>query len=168
MKLIRRMLLCMLLAAAACLCVGCSVYREPVALLPGIEFGMNPAEVKAVLGEPDEAEQYTGMNDVTYTWLTYEGCMVEGHPVWLRLKFMPFWRGLVLEQYTVTFPEEAQLTELDAVLMMQLTGDRGFTRRDDTDSVSYACSHGPVGTYYSLSVWDGNLRLLGECSEYYR
>ena len=48
------MLLCMLLTLAACLCVGCSVYREPVALLPGIEFGMNPAEVRAVLGECTE------------------------------------------------------------------------------------------------------------------
>ena len=168
MKLIRRMLLCMLLAAAACACVGCSVYREPVALLPGIEFGMNPAEVQAVLGEPDEVEQYTGMNDVTYTGLTYEGCMVEGHPVRLWLKFIPFRRGLVLEQYTVTFPEEAQLTELDAALTMLLTGDRGFTRKADTDRVSYECSHGPVGTYYSLSVWEGDLRLLGECTEYYR
>ena len=168
MKLIRRVLLCMLLAAVTCICVGCSVYREPVALLPGIEFGMNPAEVKAALGEPDEVEQHTGMNDVTYTWLTYEGCMVEGHPAQLELKFMLFRRGLVLEQYTVTFPEEAQLTELDAALTVLLTGDRGFIRRERTDSISYECSHGPVGTSYLLSVWEGNLRLSGECDEYYR
>ena len=168
MKLIRHMLLCMLLTMVACTCVGCSVYRESVALLPGIEFGMNPAEVQAVLGEPDEVEQFTGVNDVTYTGLTYEGCMVEGHPVRLWLKFIPFRRGLVLEQYTVTFLEEAQLTELDAALTAQLTGDRGFTRRDHTDSVSYDCNCGPVGTDYLLSVWEGNLRLLGECNEYYR
>ena len=67
MKLIRRMLLCMLLAAVAYACVGCSVYREPVALLYGIEYGMTPAEVEAVLGEPNEVAQVTGMNDVTYT-----------------------------------------------------------------------------------------------------
>ena len=168
MKLIRCMFLCVLLLAVACVSTGCSVYREPVALLTGIEFGMNPAEAQAVLGEPDEVEQFTGMNDVTYTGLTYEGCMVEGHPVRLWLKFIPFRRGLVLEQYTVTFPEEAQLTELDAALTAQLTGDRGFTRKADTDRVSYECSHGPVGTNYSLSVWEDNLRLLGECTEYDR
>lgn len=171
MKLIRRVLLCMLLAAAVCLCMGCSVYREPVALLPGIEFGMNPAEVKAALGEPDEAEQHTGMNDVTYTWLTYEDYMVEGHPAQLELKFMPFRRGLVLEQYMITFAGEdraALLTELDAALKVQMTCDMGFIRRERTDSISYECSHGPAGTSYLLSVWEGNLRLSGECDEYYR
>lgn len=171
MKLIRRMLLCMLLAMVACVCVGCSVYREPVALLPGIEFGMNPSEAQAVLGEPDGAEKFTGMNDVTYTWLTWENRTVAGHPATIRLKFAPFRRGMIMLQYIVTFAGEdkpALMTELDAALTAQLTGDRGFTRRDYTDSVSYDCNRGPVGTDYLLSVWEGSVRLLGQCNEYDR
>ena len=72
MKLIRRMLLCVLLATVACVCVGCSVYREPVALLLGIEFGMSPGEATAVLGEPSEEKTITGMNGVTYKTFYYE------------------------------------------------------------------------------------------------
>ena len=171
MKLIRRMLLCTLLTMVVCACVGCSVYRESVALLPGIEFGMNPSEAQAVLGEPDGAEQYTGMNDVTYTWLTWENRTVEGHSAIIQLKFAPFRRGMIMLQYIVTFAGEdrtALMTELDAALTAQLTGDRGFTLRDHTDSVSYDCNRGPVGTDYLLSVWEGSVRLLGECNEYDR
>lgn len=171
MKMFRRALLYAFLLVVACVAAGCSVYREPAALLPGIGFGMSPAEVQTMLGEPDEVEEFTAVNDVTYTWLTYGECMVEGHPARLRLKFLPFRRGLVLEQYTVTFPGEdraALMTEIDAALAAQLTDDMGFTRRERPDNMSYECSHGPVGTYYQLSVWEGNVCLLGECTEYNR
>lgn len=166
----RRMLLCALVLAVACVVTGCSFYREPAALLPELEFGMSPEEAQAVLGEPTEVEKITGMNDVTYTWMGWENQNVAGHPATIRLKFGPFRREMILAQYIVTFSGEdrALLAELDSALAAQLTGDRGFIRRESTDSVSFDHNRGPVGTYYLLSVWDGNARLLGECDEYDR
>ena len=168
MKLIRRMLLCMLLAMVFCACVGCGVYREPVALLYGIEYGMNPAEVQAVLGEPDEVEQFTGMNDVTYTWLTYEIVGVQGHPASLQLKFAPLRRGMVLTEYIMIFPGDEKVTiftDLDAALTAQLTG---FERRERPDCVDYDMNRGPVGTYYLLKIREADVWLHGECNEYDR
>ncbi|MBQ2954074.1 MAG: hypothetical protein IJE07_11100 [Clostridia bacterium] len=168
MKWIRRLLLCALLAAVGLASTACSVYRESAALLPGIEFGMSAAQAKAVLGEPDGEEQITGMNDLTYTWLTYENVHVQGHPAAVRLKFAPDWRGTVLIEFTITFASEekaALLAELDAALAAELAG---FSRRERTDGVDYDMNRGPVGTWYMLKIRENDVWLHGECNEYSR
>lgn len=184
MKLIRRMLLCVLLVAVACVCVGCSVYREPVALLPGIEFGMNPAEVEDVLGEPDEVEQVAGMNGKTHTVLIYEDVPVGYFFAQLRLTFRPFGFGTVLEKCVACIVNKGGVTnpavglyqwvtpsgwrdELDELLRDQLCGKNGFIRTDmEEDGIVYEKS----GTTYSLQMTDDgrDVQLLAECDEYYR
>lgn len=188
MKLIRRMLLCVLLATVACVCVGCSVYREPVALLLGIEFGMSPGEATAVLGEPSEEKTITGMNGVTYKTFYYENVQVSGFYAQIQLKFGTHGFGTVLEKCTITFDRkigDCNLAvglyqwvipvqwhaELDELLSAQLCGENGFVRMEKTESsIVYEQSRGAVGTTYSLQMTDDgrDVQLLAECDEYYR
>lgn len=188
MKLIRRMLLCVMLATVACVCVGCSVYREPVALLPGIEFAMSPGEATGVLGEPCEEKTITGMNGVTYKTLLYENMQVSGFCAQIQLRFGTHGFGTVLEKCTVTFDRKISdnnpavglyqwmipmqwHAELDGVLSAQLCGDNGFVRREKAESsIVYEQSRGAVGTTYSLQITDDgrDVLLLAECDEYYR
>lgn len=165
-------LLIILLLIASCLFFRGKIYREEVAIVDDIYFGMTPSEVESILGEPYEEEEETPpVSGVNYLYQHFRMTFFD-HEAILIARYIPIRNEFRLQYCSV---ECFDVEEPDAfcsivkdALQNKLAEADGLQEQVTSSGFSLNLNRGPVGTSYLVSAGEQTVTIVCECTEFYR
>ena len=155
-----------------CLIYQGRIYREEVAVVEGIYFGMTPSEVEDNLGEPYEAREETPpVSGVNYLY-QYFRIAFRGNDAVVTMRYIP-----IRNEFRLQFCEvecfgladpDAFCTAINDTIEYKLTGIDGVQKQATSTGFTIYLNRGPVGTLYSISASEHTVTIVCECTEFYR
>lgn len=148
------------------------IYREEVAVVEGIYFGMTPSEVEDSLGEPYEVREETPpVSGVNYLY-QYFRIAFRGNEAVVTMRYIPIRNEFRLQFCKIECfdiaDSDAFCSAVNDTLKYKLTGIDGVQQQVTSSGFSLYLNRGPVGTLYSISASEQIVTIVCECTEFYR
>lgn len=169
---VQSLILISLLALAFCLYSRAKIYREEIAIIDDICFGMTPSEVEAAWGKPYEETEVTPLvSGVPYLYQKYR-IPFDGVEAVVSVRYISFRNEFRLQFCRVECLDIADSDDFCAAihdtLANKLAGIDGVQKQGTSSGFSFYVNRGPVGTLYSVTASEQTVTIDCECNEFYR